>query len=89
MERARAEKRFNDVRQLSDSLIFDVHDAIQNLPGATPARKLLLDRAVQYLDRWSIGSTAAAPKESAKLVLFPPESYRLCCTSLLLDLDTW
>jgi tetratricopeptide (TPR) repeat protein len=50
-ERVRAEKRFNDVRQLSDSLIFDVHDAIQNLPGATPARKLLLDRAVQYLDR--------------------------------------
>jgi eukaryotic-like serine/threonine-protein kinase len=50
-ERARAEKRFNDVRQLSDSLIFDVHDAIQNLPGSTPARKLLLDRAVRYLDR--------------------------------------
>ena len=49
-ERARAEKRFNDVRQLSDSLIFDIHDAIQNLPGATPARKLLLDRAVEYLD---------------------------------------
>jgi non-specific serine/threonine protein kinase/serine/threonine-protein kinase len=41
IERTRAEKRFNDVRQLSDSLIFDVHDAIQNLPGATPARKLL------------------------------------------------
>ncbi len=37
-ERARAEKRFNDVRQLSDSLIFDVHDAIQNLPGSTPAQ---------------------------------------------------
>ena len=50
-ERARAERRFNDVRQLSDSLIFDVHDAIQNLPGSTPARRLLLDRAVQYLDR--------------------------------------
>jgi serine/threonine protein kinase/tetratricopeptide (TPR) repeat protein len=49
-QRTRAEKRFNDVRQLSDSLIFDVHDAIQNLPGATPARKLLLDKAVQYLD---------------------------------------
>jgi len=49
-ERARAEKRFNDVRKLSDSLIFDVHDAIQSLPGATPARKLLLDRAVEYLD---------------------------------------
>lgn len=49
-ERARAERRFNDVRQLSDSLIFEVHDAIRNLEGATPARKLLLDRAVQYLD---------------------------------------
>ena len=51
LERAKTEKRFNDVRELSDSLIFDVDDAIQNLPGATPARKLLLDRAVQYLDR--------------------------------------
>jgi non-specific serine/threonine protein kinase/serine/threonine-protein kinase len=49
-EKARAEKRFNDVREFSDSLIFEVHDAIQNLPGATPARKLLLDRALEYLD---------------------------------------
>ena len=48
--RKQAEKRFNDVRKLSDSLIFDVHDAIQNLPGSTPARKLLLDRALEYLD---------------------------------------
>ena len=50
MQRARAQKRFDDVRQFSNALIFDVHDAIENLPGATPARKLLLDRAVQYLD---------------------------------------
>lgn len=49
-QKARAEKRFNDVRELSDSLIFEVHDAIQNLPGATPARKLLLERALNYLD---------------------------------------
>lgn len=46
----RAERRFNDVRKLSNSLIFEFHDSIQNLPGATPARKLLLDRALQYLD---------------------------------------
>ena len=50
IQKARAEKRFDDVRKLSDSLIFEVHDAIQNLPGATPARKLLLDRALDYLD---------------------------------------
>jgi eukaryotic-like serine/threonine-protein kinase len=55
--RKQAEKRFDDVRKLSDSLIFDVHDAIQNLPGSTPARKLLLDRALQYLD--SVSQDAA------------------------------
>lgn len=49
-QRRLAEKRFDDVRELSNSLIFDVHDAIQNLPGSTPARQLLLDRAVTYLD---------------------------------------
>lgn len=46
----RAEQRFNDVRALANSLIFEIHDSIQNLPGATPSRKLLLDRALQYLD---------------------------------------
>ena len=45
-----AQRRFNDVRQLSNSLIFEIHDSIQNLPGATPARKLLLERALRYLD---------------------------------------
>ena len=49
-QRALVQKRFDDVREFSNSLIFDVHDAIQKLPGATPVRQLLLDRAVQYLD---------------------------------------
>jgi non-specific serine/threonine protein kinase/serine/threonine-protein kinase len=49
-ERLRAEHRFNDVRKLANSLMFDVHDSIQNLPGATPARKVLVDRALEYLD---------------------------------------
>ena len=52
-ERTRAEKRFNDVRKLSNSLIFEIHDSIQGLPGATPSRKLLLNRAVEYLDKLS------------------------------------
>ncbi|HET9804673.1 MAG TPA: serine/threonine-protein kinase [Candidatus Acidoferrum sp.] len=51
--RLRAEKRFQDVRKLSNSLIFEIHDSIEGLPGATPARKLLLDRAVEYLDKLS------------------------------------
>ena len=53
IERARAERRFEDVRELANSLIFEIHDSIQTLPGATPSRKLLLDRAVQYLDKLS------------------------------------
>jgi eukaryotic-like serine/threonine-protein kinase len=56
-ERAKAEKRFNDVRELANSLIFEIHDSIQALPGATPSRKLLLDRAVQYLDKLSQDAT--------------------------------
>src|SRR5262249_30622239 len=47
--RLRTEKRFDDVRKLSNSLIFEIHDSIQSLPAATPARKLLLDPAVEYL----------------------------------------
>jgi serine/threonine protein kinase len=50
VERVRAERRFNDVRALANSLMFEIHDAIQDLPGSTSARKLLVDRAVQYLD---------------------------------------
>src|SRR5690348_2421430 len=49
----RAEKRFNDVRALANSLIFEVHDSIQDLAGATPARKLLVTKALQYLDSLS------------------------------------
>jgi eukaryotic-like serine/threonine-protein kinase len=49
-ERVRAERRFNDVRQLADSFLFEFHDAIKDLPGATPARELVVKKALQYLD---------------------------------------
>jgi serine/threonine protein kinase len=49
-ERARAERRFNDVRKLANSNLFELHDAIANLPGSTPARELLVKRALEYLD---------------------------------------
>jgi non-specific serine/threonine protein kinase/serine/threonine-protein kinase len=49
-ERARAQRRFDDVRSLAKSLMFEVHDSIKDLPGATPARKLLVSRASEYLD---------------------------------------
>ena len=46
----RAERRFNDVRALANSFVFEIHDSIKDLPGATPARALLVRRALQYLD---------------------------------------
>ena len=52
-ERLRAEKRYNDVRHLANALLFDVHDAIADLPGATKARALVVARATEYLDRVS------------------------------------
>jgi serine/threonine protein kinase len=47
----RAEKRFNDVRQLANSLMFEINDSIRELPGATATRKLIIQRAQEYLDR--------------------------------------
>ena len=49
--RRQAEARFEDVRRLANSVIYEFHDAIGNLPGATPARRLLVVRALEYLDR--------------------------------------
>jgi len=49
-ERARAERRFNDVRKLANSLIFEVHDSIRDLAGSTPARQLIIEKGLQYLD---------------------------------------
>jgi len=49
-ERGKAQNRFRQVQTFSRSLLFDVHDAIRGLPGATAPRRLLLDRAVQLLD---------------------------------------
>ena len=45
-----AKRRFDDVRALANSLIFDVHDSVKDLPGSTPARKIIVDRALQYLN---------------------------------------
>ena len=46
----RAERRFNDVRKLANAVLFDYHDAIRDLPGATPVRARLVRDALQYLD---------------------------------------
>jgi len=49
-ERTRAERRFNDVRQLANFFLFEFDEAIKDLPGSTPARSLVVKRALEYLD---------------------------------------
>jgi eukaryotic-like serine/threonine-protein kinase len=49
-ERDRAQNRFRQVREFSRSLLFEVHESLRKLPGATQPRQLLLTRAVQFLD---------------------------------------
>jgi eukaryotic-like serine/threonine-protein kinase len=49
-ERTRAVQRLNDIRGLANTLLFDVHDAIRDLPGTTPARKVLVEKSLKYLD---------------------------------------
>jgi eukaryotic-like serine/threonine-protein kinase len=46
----RAERRFEQVRKLAHSFVFEVHDAIRDLPGSTKARQLVVARALEYLD---------------------------------------
>ena len=46
-----AQKRFDDVRRLAGSFLFEIEDAIRNLPGSTAARALVVRRSLEYLDR--------------------------------------
>ncbi len=45
-----ARERYDGLRKLASSFLFEFHDAIRDLPGSTPARALVVQRALQYLD---------------------------------------
>lgn len=52
-ERARAEARLAEVRQLANTLVFKVHDAVEPLSGSTPVRETIVKEALGYLERLS------------------------------------
>jgi len=84
-QQQRAERRFQDVRALANSLMFDVHGAIKDLPGATKARKLLVDRALHYLD-------GLASDEGNDLSLqknWPPRMKRLATCRVIPTPQIW
>jgi len=51
VQRHKAEARAEDLRKLSNSLLSEIDDAIQKLPGSTPAQKLLVSAVLEHLDR--------------------------------------
>jgi Serine/threonine protein kinase len=55
-QRALAENRFAEVRELANKVIFKYHDAIAELPGATSAREMLVRDALKYLDNLALES---------------------------------
>ncbi|MCW5964286.1 MAG: serine/threonine protein kinase [Bryobacterales bacterium] len=56
LERIRAERHSQQSRQMARSLLFELYDALKEVPGATDARKLLLARATRFLDELSDSS---------------------------------
>jgi serine/threonine protein kinase len=47
-QRALAQQRFRDVRELSNKL-FDIDAAVMEIPGTTKARQLIVDTSLEYL----------------------------------------
>lgn len=62
IERDKAERRFNDVRQLANSFMFEINEQIEKSP--VKARELLVERAVEYLDKLSSEETGDAELQS-------------------------
>ena len=50
-ERQKAEQRFNETRGLARSVLYELYDSIDAIPGSTKARELLAIKALEYLDR--------------------------------------
>ncbi|MFC6197666.1 protein kinase domain-containing protein [Ponticaulis profundi] len=51
--RREADLRFNELRQLANTMMFDIYDEIDNIPGSTTAKHKLADAAQTYLDSLS------------------------------------
>jgi non-specific serine/threonine protein kinase/serine/threonine-protein kinase len=50
-ERDRAAERFDDVRQLANTLIFKIDDELRPIAGSTAVRQSIVSEALRYLDR--------------------------------------
>lgn len=69
-ERARAERRFDQVRELARLILFDFHDRVQRLPGSTQLQRELVDKTLQHLE-----GLAKEASGDSKLLAELAESY--------------
>jgi len=51
-----ANERFQDVRKLATTFVFDVEEAASDLPGSLPVRQLITRTGVEYLNNLARGS---------------------------------
>ena len=58
-ERQNANMRFNELHTLANTMMFDIYDDIDTLPGATSAKAELAETAQAYLDSLSDDETAS------------------------------
>ncbi|NJM52494.1 MAG: hypothetical protein HC846_03310 [Blastocatellia bacterium] len=56
-ERAKSEKRFEQVRKLANIVLFEYHDGIAKLPGATAMREKMVKDSLEFLDNLSAENT--------------------------------
>src|SRR5581483_10780746 len=66
-----ARSHYEELRSLTASLLFELKDAINDVPGSTAAQKLLAARVVRTLDRMAAQTTS-----DPKLMLELAEAYR-------------
>ncbi|WP_395612155.1 protein kinase domain-containing protein [Allosphingosinicella sp.] len=59
-QRAEAERRFDEVRQLSRYMLFDLYDELADSPGTLPSRLRLADTARRYLEQLQLVPDAPA-----------------------------
>jgi tetratricopeptide (TPR) repeat protein len=46
-----AAQRFDQVHKLAHSLLFEIHDEVNKVPGTLQSRQIILTRALEYLDQ--------------------------------------
>ncbi len=49
-QQRRAERRFQQVRNLANTFMFDIHNGLAEIPGTTSVRQKLVQTALKYLD---------------------------------------